>query len=205
MLEARNLPIVVISLGLAGCAIAPPTGPNIVAMPGTGKSFEAFQADDNSCRQYASAQIGDASPSEAASQSAVGSAAAGTVIGGAAGAALGAAAGNPAAGAAIGAGSGLLVGGATGLSAAQTSSYSLQRRYDIGYAQCMTARGENVQPPPTYAYAGYSYPYSYPYGPPYYGNYYPPYYSSFGLGLGFGFHGGHGGHGFHGGHGGHHH
>jgi hypothetical protein len=184
----------VVALGVSGCVVAPPTGPELVAMPGSGKTFEAFQADDNACRQYASSQIGNASPAAAASQSAIGSAAVGTVIGGAAGAVLGAAAGNPAAGAAIGAGSGLLVGGATGLSAAQTSSSSLQRRYDIGYAQCMSARGEVIQQPPvTYAaYGPYYPPYPYPYPYPY-----PPYYGGVGLSLGFGFGGGHGHHGFH--------
>jgi hypothetical protein len=204
---------IIVFLGLSGCTIAPPTGPNVVALPGKDKSWEVFQGDDAACRQYASTQIGNTAPAEAANQSAVGSSVLGTVAGAAAGAAIGAATGNPAAGAAIGGTSGLVVGGATGLSAAQASDYSLQRRYDIGYAQCMTAKGENVQMP-TVAYSAYpAYP-AYPYGPyyyPYYSPYsypyYPPFYGSLGIGFGFRsghFHHGHNFHGGHHGHGGHH-
>jgi outer membrane lipoprotein SlyB len=178
----------ILSLGLSGCAVAPPTGPNVVALPGKDKSFEAFQADDAACRQYASAQIGNISPADAANQSAVGSTVLGTVAGAAAGAVIGAAAGNPAAGAAIGAGSGLVIGGATGLSAAQASDATLQWRYDLGYVQCMSAKGENVQLP----IAGYP---AYPYGP--YDPYYLPYYGGARLGIGFGFHSHHSHHSHH--------
>jgi outer membrane lipoprotein SlyB len=177
----------VFALALAGCAAAPPTGPYIAALPGKDKTFEAFQADDVACRQYASSQIGYASPATAATQSAVGSTALGTVVGAAAGAAIGAAAGNPAMGAAIGAGTGFVTGGAAGIGAANASASEMQWRYDVGYAQCMTANGENVQMPgPAYTYAP----------PPYY-PYYPPYFGPafLGVGFGFGFHG-HGHHHF---------
>jgi hypothetical protein len=167
-------------LALGGCAVAPPTGPYVVAMPGKDKPFEAFQADDAACRQYASAQIGYGSPAQAAAQSAVGSTALGTAVGAAAGAAIGAAAGNPAMGAAIGAGTGLVAGGAAGIGAAQASANELQWRYDVGYAQCMSAKGENVQAPyPAYSYAAPYYPY------------YPAYYGPGFVGFGFGFHGHH--------------
>jgi hypothetical protein len=173
-------------LALGGCTVVPPTGPSVMALPGKDKNFEAFQADDAACREYASAQIGYGSPAQAANQSAAGTTALGTVLGAAAGAAIGAATGNPAAGAAIGAGSGLFVGGASGLAAAQASGTSLQQRYDVGYIQCMSAKGENVPMPA----ATYPYPYPYPYYP-----YYPTYGAAF-FGLGFGF-GSHHGHHFH--------
>ena len=35
-----------------------PTGPSVMALPGTGKNFDQFRADDASCRQFAYAQIG---------------------------------------------------------------------------------------------------------------------------------------------------
>src|SRR5258707_112013 len=77
--------------------------------------------------------------------------------------------------AAIGAGRGLGTGGAAGIGAAQASGLSLQRRYDMGYLQCMSAKGENV-PAASASYPGYSwYPPYYPYYPPYY-PYYPGYY-----------------------------
>jgi len=184
MVKAPLIAALAGAFALSGCAVAPPAGPDIVAMPGKGKSFEAFQADDAACRQYASAQIGNSSPSAAANQSFVNSAALGTVLGAAAGAAIGAATGNPAAGAAIGAGSGLFLGGATGVGAAQSSSASLQWRYDTGYAQCMAAKGENV-PTPTASYPAYPY---YSYAPAYYPYpYYPyyPYYGSAFVGINF--------------------
>ena len=158
MLPIRPTAIVLCTLAVAGCAVAPPVGPSVAVMPGKDKSFEAFQADDGACRQYASAQIGNGTPADAANQSAVDSAALGTVLGAAAGAAIGAATGNPAAGAAIGAGSGLFVGGATGISAAQASATSLQQRYDMGYMQCMSAKGDQV-PQLAYAYPPAYYPY----------------------------------------------
>ncbi len=174
---------------LGGCAVAPPTGPDVMALPGSGKTFEAFQADDAACRQYASSEIGDASPAAAASQSAVASTVLGTILGAAAGAAIGAATGNPAAGAAIGGGSGLVIGGATGLGAARASGLSLQQRYDMGYIQCMSAKGETVPTtlPGSVPYGAYA-PY-YPYYPPYYAYpYYPGYYGTAFLSFGFGFH-----------------
>ncbi len=176
---------------LSGCAVAPPTGPSVVAMPAQGKSFEQFRADDAVCRQFASAQIGGTTPAEAANQSLAGSAAVGTVLGAAAGAAIGAAAGNPAAGAAIGAGSGLALGTASGLGAANYSASSLQQRYDIGYIQCMSAKGESVPQslPPAAAY-GYPAPYAYAYPPPYPYYYAPYYYPGWNDPFYFGFRGG---------------
>src|SRR4030095_1452302 len=42
---------------LGGCATVP-TGPAVTVMPGTGKTFEAFQQDQAACQQYAQAAIG---------------------------------------------------------------------------------------------------------------------------------------------------
>ncbi len=162
-------------LALGACAVAPPIGPSVTALPAQGKSFADFQEDDAVCRQYASQQIGYGTPAQAASNSAVGSAVVGTALGAAAGAALGAAAGNPALGAAAGAGGGLLFGSAAGANAARVSGGALQHRYDMGYVQCMSAKGESV---PTvgvarpYAYYPYWGPHAYP---PYYYPMYPAY------------------------------
>ena len=172
MRAIRSGAVVLAVVALSGCAVAPPPGPSVMVMPGQGKSFEAFQADDAACRQFATQQTGIA-PADAANQSLVSSAAVGTVLGAATGAAIGAAVGNPAAGAAIGAGSGLALGAASGAGAAQYSGASVQQRYDIGYVQCMSAKGESVPqmqtayaPQPAYAPApaAYAYP-AYPYYP----------------------------------------
>jgi hypothetical protein len=147
------------SLGLAACAVEPPAGPSIAAMPGAGKTYEQFQADNARCQQAGAQAAGPMTPGQAANQSAVGSAAVGTALGAATGALIGSTAGAVGAGAAIGAGAGLLAGSAVGANNAQASAGSIQRAYDIAYAQCMTAAGEKVPdltagPPP----AGYPYP-----------------------------------------------
>jgi OmpA family protein len=172
------------TLAVGACAVGPPPGPSVAALPGKDKSLEAFQQDDAACRSYAAQTLGGVSPTDAANQSMANSAAAGTLLGAAAGAAIGAAAGNPALGAAIGAGSGLVLGSASGAGAADYSAASAQRGYDISYAQCMTSRGDQVASggapgpypagypagpypyPPPYAYAPYPYPYPYYYPGP---------------------------------------
>jgi YMGG-like Gly-zipper len=129
-------------LMLAGC-VATPIGPRVMVLPGYGKPFEVFQADDQICRQWAGQQIGLA-PAAAANQSVVSGAAIGTLVGAGLGAAFGAAAGNPAMGAAIGAGSGLLLGTTGGANAASVSGWDAQRRFDIAYQQCMYAKGNQL-------------------------------------------------------------
>jgi surface antigen len=136
--------VVLLVLCVSGCAVGPPPGPSIAVLPGQNKDWSQFQQDEAACRQYASQYAGLASPQDAANQNTAGSAAVGTLLGGAAGAAIGAATGNPAAGAAIGATSGLVFGGAAGLSAAPYAAGQVQRRYDAGYLQCMYANGNQV-------------------------------------------------------------
>jgi hypothetical protein len=121
-------------LMLGACAVAPPSGPTVMALPGPGKSFQVFQQDDYACRQYAAA-----------------------------------------------------VG-------------STQASYNVGYTQCMIARGDTVRSPPVVAEYGYpsGYGYAYPYPYPYAAYPYPyvPYVAGplIGLGIGFGWGGWHGHH-----------
>jgi uncharacterized protein YcfJ len=160
---------VIALLLVTGCATIP-TGPSVMVLPGAGKSFEQFQADDAICRQWASRQIGTA-PQETANQTTAKGAVAGTVIGAGLGAAIGSASGAAGTGAAIGAASGLLLGSAAGASAGQVSGYEAQRRYDMAYQQCMYSRGNSIPgvitrspgrryPPPPPPPPGYNY------GPP---------------------------------------
>jgi hypothetical protein len=131
--------LVAATLALGACAVAPPSGPSVLVLPGEGKSFDQFRADDYECRQFASSQIGGAQASQAAVNSGLTSAAVGTAVGAAAGALI-----NGSNGAAVGAGSGLLIGSAGGVGAAEASANTLQQRYDIGYQQCMYAKGNKV-------------------------------------------------------------
>lgn len=124
---------------LAGCVTAP-TGPSVMALPGTGKSFDEFRMADAECRAYAQYQTGGVSANKAAVDSGVATAALGTVVGAAAGAAIG----NSGRDAAVGAGAGLLFGAMVGASAAQESSSNTQQAYDASYIQCMYGKGQRV-------------------------------------------------------------
>ena len=140
----RSTPFLAVAAGLLMTACATvPTGPSVMVLPGQGKSFDQFQADDSLCRQWALQQTGTTT-GNAAAGSTVGGAAIGTAVGTAAGAALGAAAGNPAVGAAAGAGVGLLGGTVAGATAGSDASSTAQRRFDMTYMQCMYARGNQI-------------------------------------------------------------
>jgi hypothetical protein len=138
-LKKSPLPVILIALlGLSACTTIAP-GPSVTAMPGNGKSFDQFRADDGMCRQYALQQGGGMTADQAAVDSGVRSAALGTVLGAVAGAAI-----NGSRGASVGAGTGLLFGTMAGANAADRTGYDSQRRYDAGYTQCMYAQGHRV-------------------------------------------------------------
>src|SRR5258706_2996357 len=124
---------------LLGACVSMPSGPSIMVLPGSGKSFDQFRADDYECRQFANVQVGGADANQAAADSAARSAALGTVVGAAAGAAIGGRSG-----AAVGAGGGLLIGSAAGAGAGGTSAYRLQPRYGDPDIQFTYAKGPKV-------------------------------------------------------------
>jgi hypothetical protein len=110
-----------------------------MVLPGQGQAFENFMRDDASCRQFASFQSGNKSPTQASAETGLASAAVGTAIGAASGAAFG---GAP--GAAVGAGAGLLGGSAIGTGFGYESGIQQQNRYDQAYIQCMYGHGHQV-------------------------------------------------------------
>jgi hypothetical protein len=93
---------------LGACATVP-SGPSVVVLPGTGKNFDQFRADEVVCRQFASYQAGGKMPNQNATASGTRSQA------------------------------------DTGRAA--TSAGTAQERYDIGYIQCMYAKGNRVPVP----------------------------------------------------------
>ncbi|HEU4843668.1 MAG TPA: YMGG-like glycine zipper-containing protein [Burkholderiaceae bacterium] len=131
------LPAMLLPALLAGC-VSMPTGPSALVLPGTGKSFDQFRADDFSCRGYAQSQVGGTAQ-QAAADSTVRSAALGTVVGAALGAAV-----DGGRGAGTGAGVGLAMGTVSGAEAGNYAGNNLQRRYDYAYQQCMYAQGHRV-------------------------------------------------------------
>jgi Glycine-zipper domain len=160
----------VLCFACGGCASPGPATPSFAATPGRGKSYEAFQRDDQYCQSSAQQAIGYQSPGQAANQAAVGTAAVGTALGAVAGAAIGSVSGNMGTGAALGAGTGLVAGSAIGAGNADAAGGSLQVRYDTVYAQCMTAKGNRIGGPPV-AEPVYVYPPPYYWGPRYYFSY----------------------------------
>ena len=134
----RVAAVVVAALALGACATVP-TGPSMLVLPGSTKTFDQFRYDDAACRNYAMQQIGGASAAQIANDSAVRSGVAGAAIGAIAGAAIGGSRG-----AGVGAGTGLIVGSASGSGAAQYSSWGAQRAYDNAYVQCMYSMGHRV-------------------------------------------------------------
>ena len=127
---------------LSACA-SHPMGPTVAVMPAPNKPFSVFQDDQIICKNYADQQV--AGSAQAANNSALGSAAIGTILGAGLGAAIGGGRG-AAIGAAGGAGAGALYG--TGQS--NTAGLSIQQRYNIAYEQCMYSKGNQV---PGYAAA----------------------------------------------------
>lgn len=104
---------------LSGGCVHMPSGPSVMALPGSGMSFEQFRQDDYLCQQYAAGQVG-VTPNQASADSQIGS------------------------GAAIGAGSGLMAGTIAGSGEARRAGDATQQNYDNAYVQCMYGKGHKV-------------------------------------------------------------
>ena len=139
MLRASSSGSSLVALALLCSCATVPTGPSVLVLPGTGKSFDVFRVDDGECRGYAYTQVNGATPDKAGATTGVGSAVVGTAMGAAAGALI-----NGGSGAAVGAGAGLLLGALVGTGLSQESAYASQQRYDNGYVQCMYFKGNRV-------------------------------------------------------------
>ncbi len=138
MTEHRRLGLLLLLpvAGLAACA-QPPMGPMVQVLPGSRKSFEAFQLDGASCQQYAQGAV--AGQAQQANNQAVGGAVLGTLLGAGLGAAVGGGRG-----AAVGAASGALLGTAGGSEYSAGVQGSIQAQYDNAYGQCMYGKGNRV-------------------------------------------------------------
>jgi len=148
----RKLTLVSVAIAtLGGCATVPPSGPNVMVLPGSYSSFDQFRQDQSLCEQYAQGSTGPVA--QTASNNAVNSAMTGAALGAAAGAIIGAASHDADEGAAAGAGLGLLAGSAAGLASYNTTASELQDRYDAAYVQCMYAKGHQVPVPAGYTSA----------------------------------------------------
>ena len=137
--KIASLTALLLAVLLASGCVSMPTGPGVMVLPGTGKNFDQFRADDMECRQFASNQVGGTTAEQAQADSAVKSGAVGAAVGAVAGAVIGGRGS-----AAAGAGTGLIIGGVAGAGTGNSSGRGLQQRYDIGYQQCMYAKGHKI-------------------------------------------------------------
>ncbi|MDB5728870.1 MAG: Proline-rich region [Noviherbaspirillum sp.] len=151
-----NACLVLVMAILGGCTVMP-SGPSVLVLPGSSKTFDEFRGDDLVCRQFAQQQLEGQTPNQIAANSGVSSAIVGTLLGAAAGAAF-----DGGRGSAAGAGAGLALGGLVGSGTAYSASYGAQQRYDFGYQQCMYAKGHRVPVAARFT----SSPYPSPYPPP---------------------------------------
>ncbi len=124
------------ALLLAGCAQTP-MGPTVQVMPGSNKSFAAFQNDQAVCRQFAEQSV--AGQARNANLRGVGAAAVTTALGAGLGAAIGGGSG-----AGIGAAGGALGGAGIGAATSSNAQRSIQDQYNIAFSQCMFSRGNSV-------------------------------------------------------------
>jgi hypothetical protein len=136
MHNRKPLAVLGAALLTAGCATTP-TGPMVRVMPAPSKPFEVFAQEQTDCEHYASDQV--AGGAQAANNRALGATALGAVLGLSVGAATGSGRG-----ATVGAVTGGTIGAAVGANQSSYAGYSLQRRYDIAYSQCMFAKGNFV-------------------------------------------------------------
>lgn len=70
MFAARFFPVLLGALALGACAVTPPQGPAVVALPPEGKDLAQFQQEDTTCRGYAQQQLASGSVTGTASASA---------------------------------------------------------------------------------------------------------------------------------------
>lgn len=121
-------------------------GPTAQVLPGPGKTFEQFTADQTACTAYTDAQIKPLADQNSEQQ--IGALALGTVLGAGLGADLGGAIGGGH-GAGIGAAAGAIGGTAIGAGAAGASDpvQRLQIMYDNDYTACMVAHGNRLPAP----------------------------------------------------------
>ncbi len=64
-MKRRSLPLLVAAaLAMGGCT-SMPTGPSVMVLPGSHKTYEQFRGDDLNCRHLALDRVSGASPSQA--------------------------------------------------------------------------------------------------------------------------------------------
>lgn len=57
-MKPRSVPLVTAATLLVAACMAMPSGPSVIALPGSNKTLPQFVEDDHNCRQFALGQVG---------------------------------------------------------------------------------------------------------------------------------------------------
>lgn len=73
----RSVPLLMVAALVVGACTAIPSGPGVMVLPGSHKTFDQFLGDDHDCRQFALGQVGGVSSQQTSNTAAVSSSAVG--------------------------------------------------------------------------------------------------------------------------------
>ncbi|CAB3792131.1 hypothetical protein LMG28614_03453 [Paraburkholderia ultramafica] len=76
-MKPRSVPLLMAAALAVGACTSIPSGPSVMVLPGSNKTFDQFLGDDHNCRQFALGQFGGVSSQQASSTAAVSSSAVG--------------------------------------------------------------------------------------------------------------------------------
>jgi hypothetical protein len=65
-----SIPLLLAAALVASACTSMPTGPSVMALPGSHKTFDQFRGDDQNCRQFALSQFGGTSSPQASNAAA---------------------------------------------------------------------------------------------------------------------------------------
>ncbi|UIF85692.1 glycine zipper family protein [Cupriavidus sp. UYPR2.512] len=72
-MKPRSVPLLMAAALVVGACTAMPSGPSVMVLPGSNKTFDQFLGDDRNCRQFALGQAGGVNSPQASSTEAVSS------------------------------------------------------------------------------------------------------------------------------------
>ncbi|KWR88345.1 glycine zipper family protein [Cupriavidus sp. IDO] len=76
-MKPRSAPLLMAAALVVGACTAMPSGPTVMVLPGSNKTFDQFLGDDHNCRQFALDRVGGVSSHQASNTAAVSSSAVG--------------------------------------------------------------------------------------------------------------------------------
>ncbi|WP_019447224.1 glycine zipper family protein [Cupriavidus sp. BIS7] len=69
-MKPRSVPLLLAAASVLGACTSMPSGPSVMALPGTNKSLDQFRGDDRNCRQFALGQLSGVSSHQASTSAA---------------------------------------------------------------------------------------------------------------------------------------